>query len=173
LETDYRKLHHKGPILSALLAGHLQQKNPVRAAEICDAHLEAIHAGADMGAHCGSAYGQLGRFQDAERAYLSATRDARSRVFAHFNLAMMYVHLGRRTEAEENFSLAFEAEKEPFLRDYFKALSLIQLHPSDRGSLLKAKSLLEHALKLQPQHVESRIELDSLNQQLSKIPLAR
>ncbi len=173
LETDYQKLHHKGPILNALLAAHLQQKNPVRAAEICDAHLEAIHAGADMGAHCGSAYGQLGRFRDAERAYLSAARNPTSKVFAHFNLAMMYVHLGRKTEAEENFALAIEAEKKPFLRDYFKALSLIQLHPSDRGSLLDAKSLLEHALKLQPQHVESRKELDSLNQQLSQMPLAR
>jgi tetratricopeptide (TPR) repeat protein len=86
---------------------------------------------------------------------------------------MMYVHLGRRAEAEENFSAAIKATKKPFLRDYFKALSLIQLHPSDRGSLLEAKTLLEHALKLQPQHVESRRELDSLNQQLSKVPLAR
>jgi len=85
----------------------------------------------------------------------------------------MYVHLGRRIEAEENFALAIHAENKPFLRDYFKALSLLQLHPSDRGSLLDAKSLLEHALKLQPQHVESRKELDSLNQQLSKVPPAR
>lgn len=173
LETDYQKLHYKGPILNALLAAHLQQKNPGRAAEICDAHLEAIHAGADMGAHCGSAYGQLGRFRDAEKAYLSATRNPTSKVFAHFNLAVMYVHLGRRIEAEENFALAIHAENKPFLRDYFKALSLLQLHPSDRGSLLDAKSLLEHALKLQPQHVESRKELDSLNQQLSKVPPAR
>jgi tetratricopeptide (TPR) repeat protein len=173
LETDYRKLHDKGLILNPLLAAHLRQKNPVRAAEICDAHLEYIRAGAPMGAHCGSAYGQQGRFRDAEKAYLSATRKPLSKVYAHFNLAMMYVHLGRRAEAEENFSTAIKATKKPFLRDYFKALSLIQLHPSDRGSLLEAKTLLEHALKLQPQHVESRQELDSLNQQLSKVPLAR
>jgi tetratricopeptide (TPR) repeat protein len=171
-ESDYRKLDDKADIGAALLAALLRENNNDRAVEICDENRPAILAGKSMGVHCGSAYGQAGRFRDAEQAYLSA-RNSPGKVFAHFNLAMMYVHLGRRTEAEEHVALAIAAEKMAFLREYFKAVALIQLHPSDRNSLLAAHAHLEQALKLQPQHVESHKELDLLNQRLNEVPPAR
>jgi len=172
-ETDYRKLQFKSPILNTMLAAHLRENNYARAVEICDENRQLILAGRGMGVQCGSAYGQVGRFRDAEQAYLSVISDSMAGVFAHFNLAMMYVHLGRRAEAEERFSLALAAEKKMFLRKYFEAVALIQLHPSDRGSLLAARTLLEQALELQPQHVESRKELELLNQRLREVPPAR
>ena len=115
----------------------------------------------------------MGRFRDAEQAYLSVTSESIGGVFAHFNLAMMYVHLGRRAEAEEHFAPGYRGRTKMFLRKYFEAVALIQLHPSDRGSLLAARTLLEQALELQPQHVESRKELELLNQRLREVPPAR
>jgi hypothetical protein len=65
------------------------------------------------------------------------------------------------------------AEKKPFLRKYFEAVAMIQLHPSDRDSLLAARVLLERALELQPQHTASRKELEALNQRLRAAPPVR
>ena len=115
----------------------------------------------------------MGRFRDAEHAYLAVARNPLGRVFASFNLAMMYAHLGRRDEAQEYFSRALAAEKKPFLRKYFEAVAMVQLHPSDRDSLLAARALLEQAVELQPQHAESRKELEELNQRLRAAPAAR
>jgi tetratricopeptide (TPR) repeat protein len=86
---------------------------------------------------------------------------------------MMYVHLGRRDEAEEYFAQALAAETKPFLKKYFEAVAMIQLHPANRSSQLAARALLEQALELQPQHVESRRELELLNQALNEAPPAR
>jgi len=172
-ETDYRKLQVKDPILNTLLAAYLRDRSYTRAVEICDENRQVIHEGGSAGVQCGSAYGQVGRFHDAEQAYLSITSESSGGVFAHFNLAMMYIHLGRRAEAEEYFSRALAAEKKEFLRKYFEAVALIQLHPADHDSLQAARTLLEQALELQPRHVESRQELESLNQRLGEAPPVR
>jgi len=172
-ETDYSKLQSKAPILNTMLAAYLREHNYARAVEICDENRQAILAGHSAGVHCGSAYGQVGRFREAEQAYLSVASQSMGGVFADFNLAMMYIHLGRRAEAEEHIAAAIAAEPKAFLRNYFKAVALIQMHPSDRNSLLEAQALLQQALELQPQHVESRKELELLNQRLSEAPPAR
>lgn len=164
-EADYRKLKDKKPILNTLLAAHLREKNFSRAEQICDENRLLIRDGHSMGVHCGSVYGQVRRFRDAEQAYL-AVRSESVRVFADFNLGLMYLNLDRRAEAEKHIALAIAAEPEPFLRNYFQAVALIQMHPWDRKRLLEAQSLLEQALQLQPQHTESRQELEALNQKL-------
>lgn len=165
-ETDYRKLRIKQPIVGTLLAAHLRQQNYSRAVEICDENRQLIPKGHKMGAHCGSAYSQVKRFDDAEQAYL-AVKSKTVRVFADFNLGLMYFNLGRRAEAEKHIELAIAAEPKPFLKNYFKAVALIQMHPRDRNRLLEAQSLLQQALELQPQHIESRLELELLNQKLN------
>ena len=165
-ETDYRKLEIKKPIVGTLLAAHLRQQNFSRAVEICDENRQLIRAGHTMGAHCGSAYSQVKRFDDAEQAYLAVESKA-VRVFADFNLGLMYFNLDRRAEAEKHIALAIAAEPKPFLKNFFKAVALIQMHPRDRTSLLEAQSLLQQALELQPQHIESREELELLNQKLN------
>jgi len=172
-ETDYLKLRTKNPILNTMLAAQLREHNYARAVEICDKNRQVIFAGQGLGAHCGTAYGQVHRYRDAEQAYLSVKPGSMGAAFAHFNLAMMYIHLGRRAEAEEHIALAVAAEPKAFLRYYFKAVALIQMHPSDRNSLLDAQALLQQALELQPQHTESRKELELLNQRLSEEPSAR
>lgn len=165
-ETDYRKLQTKDRIVGTLLAAHLREQNFSRAAEICDENRPLIRDGHTMGAHCGSAYQQVGRYRDAEEAYLAVTSPT-VRVFADFNLGLMYWNLDRRAEAEERIALAIDAEPEPFLKLYFRAVALTQRHPRDRSSLLEARNLLQQALGLQPQHIESRLELEMLNQKLN------
>jgi tetratricopeptide (TPR) repeat protein len=167
-ERDYSRLENKQRILNTLLAAHLREKNFGRMAELCDLHGETQYLSALIGANCGSAYGNVGRYSDAEQAYLNATELSDSRVFAHFNLAMMYTFLGRRTEAKDHFGLAIAAEPSDFMKEYFNALMVIQLHPNERVKLLEARQHLERALQLQPQHTLSRQELDELNARLSQ-----
>ncbi len=164
-ETDYRKLTVKDPILNTLLAAHLRENNPKRAGEICDENRQLIREGHSSATHCGAAYGLLGRFDDAEQAYL-AVNTPLVRGFANLNLGLMYLHLGREAEAKERFELAIAAEPMPFMKLYFRAVALIQMYPRNRDRLLEAQALLQQALELQPQHVESRLELDSLNRRL-------
>jgi tetratricopeptide (TPR) repeat protein len=164
-ETDYRKLSSKQPILNTLLAAHLRENNPRRAAEICDENRQLTRAGHSSGAHCGAAYGLLGRFGDAEQAYL-AVKTPLVRGFANFNLGLMYLHLGREAEAKERIELAIAAEPMPFMKLYFRAVALMQMYPRNRDRLREAQALLQQALELQPQHVESRMELEQLNRKL-------
>ncbi|HET6565576.1 MAG TPA: tetratricopeptide repeat protein [Xanthomonadales bacterium] len=171
-EADYRKLDIKNPIIGSMLAAHLRENNLARAVELCDENRQLVREGETMAAHCGSAYSQVGRFNDAEQAYLSVT--SRSvRVFADFNLGLMYYQLGRKTEAEERIEKAIAAEPKPFMKHYFQAVALIQMHPRDRSRLLEARTLLQQALELQPQHIDSRLELAALNQKLNEAPPAR
>lgn len=165
--SDYPKLKDRGAILNTYLSALLRENQVVRAVELCDLHAEALLARPGVGVQCGAAYGLKGRFADAEKAYLSVSRNRDSLVYASFNLAMMYLHLGRRSEAEEYFAKAIEKEREPFLKEYFTAVMLIYLHPNDHENLLEAKAHLEKALEIQPQHVESRAELKRLNERLS------
>jgi tetratricopeptide (TPR) repeat protein len=137
-----------------------------RAAEICDENRVNAREPVTWAIHCGSAYGRLGRLADAELAYRSATGPLDSRSYAHMNLAILYLHMGRKAEARAHFETAIAEERTLFLREYFSGLMLIQLHPENRQLLLEAKAHLERALELQPQHVESRRELESLNSRL-------
>jgi tetratricopeptide (TPR) repeat protein len=168
-ESDYSRLDDKRSILTTLVAAHLRENNIQRAVEICDAHTEAMLEGVPASIHCGSAYGRAGRYADAEQIYLAAAtaNDGRQVAFARVNLAMLYLHLGRKSDAENQFELGITAQNQKFLREYFSALRLIQLYPSDRTKLIEARTHLEKALDLQPQHVESRQELEALNARLA------
>ena len=84
----------------------------------------------------------------------------------HTNLASMYLHLGRRSDAQKHYELAVETESNPALIEYRKAYMLIKLHPSDRAKLLEAKSFLKQALQIQPQLVSARQSLEQLNKTL-------
>jgi tetratricopeptide (TPR) repeat protein len=171
-ETDYRRLESKHQIAWTILGAQLRAGNTRRAVEICDENRHLIDNGKDVGAHCGTAYGKAGRYRDAEHAYL-AVKAPSLRVFAVFNLGMMYSNLGRKAEAEERIAEAVALETKPFLKNYFRAVGLIQLHPNDRERLLEAQALLQEALELQPKHIESRQELAALNRKLGGEPSSR
>jgi tetratricopeptide (TPR) repeat protein len=169
LEKDYPRIRFKRPILSSLITANIRDGNYVRAADICKIESSWLDTYSSALIHCGGAYAYLGRYTEAENAYVKATSGNRSEPWAHVNLAMMYAHLGRRSEALERFQAAIADEKQPFFREYFTALMLLQVYPSDRARLLEARAHLERALQLQPQHADSREELDSLNQRLARL----
>jgi tetratricopeptide (TPR) repeat protein len=170
-ESTYQRLDDKDIVLDTLIAAHLREGSLQRAVELCDTHSEGWPPGRSLGVHCGSAYGRADRLADAEKAYLSAIhhRKTNPTVFAHINLAMLYIHLGRRAEAIAHFEQAIARDKVAFRQAYFSALMLIQMFPGDRERLLEARTHLERALALQPRHAESRAELASLDARLASL----
>lgn len=165
-ESDYRNGRQWGPILRLTVGAHLQEQNYSRAVEICDSHTGKLKKLGEFSNRCGTAYGQVGRYDDAEQAFLLAMNNRKVAALAHSNLAGMYLHLGRKSDAKKHFELATVTEPQPALREFYKSHMLIELYPSDRARLLEAKSHLERALQLQPQLVPARQSLERLNKVL-------
>jgi len=165
-ESDYRLGNQKGPILHFLVGAHLRQKNYYRAVKICDRHAGEMKRMAQFSNRCGLAYGQVGRFDDAEQSFLLAMNMQKIEASTHTNLASMYLHIGRRSDAQKHFELAINKERNPAEREYRKSYMLMKLYPSDRARLLEAKTHLEQALQLQPQFVAAHQLLELLNQVL-------
>lgn len=117
-ESDYRKGKQEGRILHFLVGAHLGAKNYSRTTEICDRHASRHKRMGKFNYRCGLAYGQTGRMDDAEQAFILAMKDHRLEASAH----------------------------------------------ADRARLLAAKTHLEQALQLQPQHIPARKLLEQLNQ---------
>ncbi len=165
-ESDYRQGNQQGEILYLLVGAHVREKNYSRATEICDRHADKMKSMEQFSNRCGLAYGQIGRFDDAEQSFLLAMKKQKILASIHTNLASMYLHLGRRSDAQKHFELAIATEKNPAGREYRKSYMLMKLYPSDRVRLLEAKTHLEHALQLQPQFVSARQLLQLLDKLL-------
>ena len=168
-ESDYRQGNQRGEILYLLVGAHVREKNYSRATEICDKHAGEMKKMAQFSNRCGLAYGQIGRFDDAEHSFLLALKKQKLVASIHTNLASMYLHLGRRSDAQKHFELAVTTEEYPAGREYRKSYMLMKLYPSDRAKLLEAKTHLEHALQLQPQFVSAHQLLQQLNNLLGSI----
>jgi tetratricopeptide (TPR) repeat protein len=166
-ESDYLKLKNQRPILMPLVAAHVREGNMERGAEICDQHKDNFSSLPHFSTRCGFAYGHTGRYQDAEKAFLIAAGKKNSSHDAHFQLASMYLHLGRRSDAEHHFEQSWAGDLPEFQVHFRKAMALIQLYPNYRVKLLEARSEFEKALELQPQHYESRDQLEILNRKLA------
>ncbi len=165
-EHDYRLGKRRGNILHFLVGAYLREKNYSGAVKICDKHAEKLQSIAKFSSRCGVAYGQVGRYDDAERALFLALSETREKPGIHQKLASMYLHLGRRSDAKEQFELSAATEQRPAFREFRKAFMLIKLYPSDRARMLEAKAHLEKALQIQPQYVQARQWLERLRELL-------
>ncbi len=165
-EHDYREGKKQGNILYFLVGAYLREKNYSGAVKICDKHAEKLKSIAKFSSHCGVAYGQVGRFDDAEQAFFLALDELDEMPGIHQKLASMYLHLGRRSDAREQFELSAATEQNPAFREFRKAFMLIKLYPSDRARMLEAKAHLEKALQIQPQYVQARQWLENLKELL-------
>ena len=170
-ESDYRRGSRSINLLRVLSGSHLLQWNFPRVVELCDDHPRARKQSGNFSAHCATAYSQVGRIEEAERAYIHATRKRHSRTVGHANLARFYLRQGRRAEAKEHFELAVSTEEEPANRAYRKGFLITQLYPGDRAMLVKAKNHFEEALALQPHHKKARKWLARVNQELNRTDL--
>jgi hypothetical protein len=114
-ESEYRRGNQK-QVLRLLTGAYIQKGSPRRAAEICDTHTFEGDKRAKYANHCAIAYAQLRRNDDAERAYLAATRSKGAQSAMHANLAQFYLRQGRRQDAMQQFERAMEAENVPAMR---------------------------------------------------------
>ena len=162
-ESNYGEHKPNEYILPLLVGAHLREKNFSRATEICDQHTAELEKGHSFSHRCAFSFGMSGRVEDAERAFMIATRDKKIAASAYAGLAGMYLDLGRKSDAQMQFELAIEKERNPAMQEYRQAEMLSKLYPSDRTHLLKAKGHLEQALKIQPQLVMARQMLERLN----------
>jgi tetratricopeptide (TPR) repeat protein len=170
-ESEYRNGNASYQVLVWLTAAHLQQRGYERTAELCDRHLghqerrkerNQVSAG-KLSTHCAVAYSQLGRHEEAERAYLFGTRDREVRAMAHANLARYYLDRGRWQDARKHFEAAIAAETLPANKAYRRGHMLVRLYPRDRQKLLEAKAQFELALELQPAFGPARQWLSQVN----------
>jgi tetratricopeptide (TPR) repeat protein len=165
-ESEYRRGDGQGHVLRLLTAAYIRAGEPGRAVEICDQRSFELRSQSKYANHCAIAYTQLGRYDDAERAYLAATRgwEAQSAMFA--NLAQFYLRQGRWQDAMIQFERAIEEEDIPAVKAYRRGQMLVLLYPRDRQKLLEARSYFAEALRLQPRLTAAQQWLDRLDQVL-------
>jgi len=165
-EADYRRGHQSGRVLLALVTDHLAVGNYRRSVEICDLHPRTTPESWSYMIVCGDAYYLAGRLDEAEKAYLDAIWDHRGEGKVRYQLALMYLRLGRRSDAKLQFEQAIEVEDAPFLKEFRAAMMLIKLYPSSRPRLLQARTHLQNAIRLQPQSFQARQMLEQLDDTL-------
>jgi len=166
-EADYQKGVRNKHVLRALVHGDLDAEKYYRAAEFCERHKSDLRD-RDLGNMCGYAFSRVGRYDEAEKTFLLALDENRGASEIHVALASMYLRLGRRDEAQEQFEQSITVQDKPFLKEFLTGVMLSQLYPSDRGRLLEAKAHFERALQLQPQFFKARERLDLLNEKLDR-----
>jgi tetratricopeptide (TPR) repeat protein len=167
-ESSYRRGNQDGKILQMLVGAHLGKKNYSRAAKICDRHADQLRKKEKFSGRCGRVYSQVGRFDDAEQAFLFAIKDPKTKALNHQELASMYLHLGRRSDAKKHFELAVVTEQNPAFREFRKAYMLLKLYPNDRANLLEAKMFLEQSIQLQPETNQAHQLLNQISRVLDE-----
>ena len=165
-ESEFRKGSRDVNALRLLTGARLRQGNISRVVEICDSHVKEQKKSGRYSSHCAMAYSQLGRDEEAERAFLFATTKNPANSHTRANLAVFYLRLGRVDEGRKHYELALEAEVDPAMRAYRKGELLVIFHRNDREKLIEARAHFEEALRLQPHLALARGRLERLNQAL-------
>ena len=88
----------------------------------------------------------------------------------HLDLGNLYLGLGRRDEAMEQYGKALETEGRPMYRELVQGLVLLKLYPNDRSRLLEARAHIEKALRIEPQFSQARGYLEQVNSLLERPP---
>jgi len=164
-ESDYAKDSASGRMVETLVEALLAEGSYGRAAEICDQRAGELNENWFLSNSCGVAFYRSGRSDEAEQAFLRATK-GENEPSARFNLAGLYLKAGRRSAAREQFEAGIEAEPVEFLQQYRRADMLIQMFPTGRSELLEARAHLETSIELQPQFFLARRKLVELNRLL-------
>jgi len=165
-ESEYGNGNASEKVLVWLTAAYLKQHRYERTAELCDSHVYTQKRSGKLSTHCAIAYSQLGRHEEAERAYLFGTGQRSVKAMAHANLARFYLDRGRRQDARKQFEAAIAAETLPANKAYRRGHMLVRLYPRDRQKLLEAKAQFELALELQPAFGPARQWLSRVNRSL-------
>jgi tetratricopeptide (TPR) repeat protein len=167
-ESEYRNGDQSTQAARLLTAAYIEAGNAGRAAEICDAKSFENKRGGRYANHCAIAYSLLGRNEDAERAFLAATRRTSADPVIISNLAQFYLRQGRREDAARQFERAIEREHDPALQAYRRGEMLVFLYPRDRQKLLEALNQFREAVRLKPRLAVAQARLDQLDRELNR-----
>jgi tetratricopeptide (TPR) repeat protein len=165
-ESEYSNGNRERSILVWLVAAHLKNSGLSRVAEICDRHVDVQESYGKLSTNCAVAYNQLGRLDEAERAYLFGTTHKAVKAIAHANLGRFYLAQYRWGDAKKHFEAAVDAETRPANRAYRQGHMLVRLYPENREKLLEAKAYFEQALELQPNYSSALHWLERVNRAL-------
>ena len=154
--------HHSSHIELATVQAYVARQEFGRAAELCELSSDLFGEWIELGRNCAGVYAATRRFDVAEKHYLELLPVALNSAPIHFDLARVYLQLQKRDKAQAHFDLAVQTARQPFLRDYMEARSLIEMYPHDPLRREQAIRLLNRSLESQPRFAPSRKLLESL-----------
>jgi tetratricopeptide (TPR) repeat protein len=167
-EADYRNSPDDGDTVRLLANAYLGAGRNEEVAALCDKHLEGHRGNATLLINCAVAYDRTKRYRDAELAYIEAGKST-TRSVPHANLAALYLKLGDRVHAEEQFLEAVKEESLPAMQHLRRARMLLALYANDAAKLREAISELEQALALRPRMQRAAADLEFAKRKLGEI----
>lgn len=154
-QTEYAGGDTGPRVLGLLVMAHLTEGNISEAVRYCDQHADEIPGSGRFAESCGSVYQRLGRLEDAEHAFLAASRMPALAASAQKNLAELYLRMGEPDRARTHFERSIEEEPVPAMKELRKAYLLHVLYPDDPGRRREALAHLARALELQPRLIQA------------------
>jgi len=100
---------------------------------------------------------QRGRYRDAERALLKLTQDYPQLPGPHANLGIVYLHLGKMTQAVDALKQAIALNSQH--AEYYNQLGIVYRH---NGQLDLARETYEKALQLDPNYAYAHLNIGIL-----------
>lgn len=168
-EAEYRAAPGSEDATRLIVVAYTDQGRNEEAVRICDDRLREHPKSPKLGVNCGNAYDALGRFADAERAYLQATSVGGIGAAPFGNLGRLYARTGRREEAVAQFLAAADAEVVPAARHARLAQMWLLCYPDDPDKLRQAIAESEQALRLQPNLSRAQKLLGDAQRRLRKL----
>lgn len=168
-KTDINQGSKSAVLLEALVDSLLLKGKLAEAAAICEESEQELLFRKKLVDYCIQAYFRLGNYDNVQKAYALSMAAIEGQSSWHFDLAMVYLQVGRREEAREQFSQAVATERQEFMKEYLEAEALTNLYPSDYERLLEARSRLERSIELQPQFDQARKKLEDLDQAINNL----
>jgi len=168
-ETDIDTRGKLPKLMQAYISTLLMNNKLPKAARVCDENVRLQQGYWFLASYCGQVYASLGYYDKAEQAFSLSIERPRGRSSAHYALAVMYLGMGRRDDASEQFDLAVDTEAKAFLKEYLAAEKLMRLYPANQDRLNEARQHMEKSIELQPQYFHARKRLEDLNMMINNI----
>lgn len=157
-EAEVQAAPENGDAWRHLIAEYSSLGRLTEGATACDAQMGRDFRSAYLFINCGSIYFQLGRDDEASRAYRRAIELGLPSV-GHMNLGRVFARQGKAAEAEAEFAAAAETEASPLLRHFRRGQWLARFHPERRAEAIDE---YRKALALQPNYAPAQKALDGL-----------
>lgn len=166
VEGDLASRGHSQRLLISAVRANRSRGYHRRAMELCNRYPADLETKVHLARACGEVFVTLGDYARAERIFQALVGKGKNHPWVHFELARLYVKMGRPDDAQRHFAESISREKNQFLREFMTALMLLEMYPNDRVRMRKAREHLESALSLQPRAIQARRLLEQIDQRL-------